>query len=593
MSTLYFNNASGNNQFESGANWSLTDSLAPGGLSTIPYGPWTSLGNGLSAGTGILFTGYDLVRATGCSTPIVGNANNFTRYGVDIYTSQIYPLATCYIDHITFSGEQVWGGTWNGDHVSFSQIRGGVFHGDYTHVDFCSGYVSAVYFYGDNTVVGNYDGGNVFYYGNNLHINSPLHSGSFVYGNNFYIYGWADASQIFGSGYVAGSGVYYIAGVPTSLNSVGSGYWNGGYYIGASLTTLSGEGNGFWNGTYYLNGQITTLNANGNGLNTFDGSYYASGQLNGWDFDNSWYVISGAKTTLNSNGNGLNTLNGIYYAWGQTTAWDVDNSWYVINGAKSSLDSSGNGLNSYDNLFYSGGALCINGYNDVHYSNGVADQFTGTDYDIYYGQTWFYVNGVTGSGGYYGDHYTSGVQDGFTGVDFDFGWNNTALYVNGNPGGGGYDGVHYSSLQDENTGPDYDYFYNETCFYSGGIFGSGTWSGENFVDGFPATYTGLGYDQYFNTDLLFAGNTTSISGGWYGTYFDQYQGNTGNYTGVAFDYGYNAWLAYANGGAFTNIPFPNQVAAGVSYGGLTGTLTSMRQSISISALVGMPPFVSF
>jgi hypothetical protein len=205
----------------------------------------------------------------------------------------------------TFNGNSYRIGAINGGTVVYDGLDGVNEYGYFSNGNLASGYhapTETYYIAGQATTLNSSGTGS---WNGLYYVNAVLASGWI--GGTYYISGNATSLDSSGTGYNSADNSYYITGTQTTLDSNGTGSWSGYYYITGTQTTLDGSGNGSWNNSYYITGTQTTLDSSGNG--SWDGYYY----------------ITGAQTTLDSNGTG---------------SW---NGYYYITGTQTTLDGSGNG----------------------------------------------------------------------------------------------------------------------------------------------------------------------------------------------------------------------------------------------------------
>lgn len=176
---------------------------------------------------------------------------------------------------------------------------------------------------------GDYNG-STYYYGepaNGYYSSIPGSS----YTNTYFYYGSPTTLNSSGTGYW--SGFYYIGGTSTTLDTCGNGYWNSNYYVegtisesaysscayawifqGSAQSGVDASGNGYSTSSYsyFLAGAQTTLDSVGSGF--WNGHAYYNGSLQPDGYNGYYYYLNDVQTTLDSSGNG--TWNGVTYAAG-------------------------------------------------------------------------------------------------------------------------------------------------------------------------------------------------------------------------------------------------------------------------------------
>lgn len=151
------------------------------------------------------------------------------------------------------------------------------------------------------------------------------------YTNTYFISGSTTTLDSNGNGYWGM--YYYVSGTQTSLDNCGNGSWNGNYYVdgavssssysscalswvyqGTSQSGLDSSGNGYSSTStaYFLSGVQTTLDSVGSGF--WDNHAYYTGSLQPTGYNGYYYYINDVQTTLDSSGNG--TWNGGTYVSG-------------------------------------------------------------------------------------------------------------------------------------------------------------------------------------------------------------------------------------------------------------------------------------
>ena len=281
---------------------------------------------------------------------------------------------TYYINSQATTLDENGDGVWNGEYYFAGSLANGVIGGVYYQGGYqATGVVDGVYYYYGSPATGIHGG---------VHYTAGVPSTG-VYSGVYYVSGSPGTGMNSGLLYSSGSlytGIsggyyfisgnlatgsdnvnYYINGICTTLDTTGSGVWNGACYNGGSLYTgLDGEtctiyyqngyiGSGWYTSTYYISGNATELNSSGTG--TYNSLYYFNGSiLNGSNGSN--YYIAGVCTTLDTTGNG--TWNELRYVDGSLANGSYYGA-YHINGVSTTLDENGNGF--WNTIKYCSGAI--------------------------------------------------------------------------------------------------------------------------------------------------------------------------------------------------------------------------------------------
>ena len=538
---LYYTNGGGDYTWENPSNW---NTAADGSGTTPDNAPWH---NGDTT-----YSDWDLYDATNGQTIYI-NAN-------DIGYGAIY--GKCYIGNIIANNSSIIiGGNWYGnlssayyiDGNAYYSINGGTFYGT---VDLNLGTINSGDFLGSVfTAVIN---GGTFESSASVGMIVVNGYGGQITGGTFYC-DLAGVPNI--------SGGYFYGNIDTYSSTYGYGLISGGIFeststVNIGATTVSG-------GDFYTTAIYTSSGGGISGGNFWNITQFTSN--GGTDF----YEISGGNfPSLTSLGavdhvTGGNFKNGTFPTGGNGAVFGR----YF-----------GSFISYYGCIFDYGTGLYLLLYNsDVignltggcalqHYTDGVADSFTGFDYDYGDGGYYGYNNGIALYGSYgvsYGGigstHYhseTSG-NDGYTGADID--WTNGTtlsqsgtIYINGteftclvgawdgvlyNTGGGGYwsgstTGIFHEYDGGYGQGSIYSAFYNgvelsdaSACLSngitSGGIQGVHYTLGSDCYTVTGDNFTGLDYDYNNFT----CGNDNAqylyVNGVWY----------TGKYQGDCYDGG--------------------------------------------------------
>jgi len=314
------------------------------------------------------------------------------------------------------------------------------------------------------------------------------------------------------TGYWDPTQTYYISGIATTLDSSGSGTWNGDTYVNGSTTSTTTvtttttstalcPTNGYCsaNDTYYISGNATTLNSSGNGVWN-DGSglkCYSTGSsasnvlFNGTGYcpQTNKYYLSGTETTLTSDGAGW--WLGDHYASG------------VINSL------SGTAFDPTVNPVKACGYDCIFSSSQITFTvDGTHGDFTADS------SQWSFVNGAivtwifSDSGSNQGTLIgTATFNNSGNGLYGNFGFiTGDATFNNGS--------INYSTVTGTALYQGYTGVANGVCYFNGerttlNSSCSGTWKGVSYVNGSTTTTTSTST----TTTTLLPTTTTSTCNG--------------------------------------------------------------------------------
>ena len=395
---LYYTNASGDATWENLANWNTAADGSGDNPTEVPWSDTDGSTSGsdlidASGGAGVSINSNidpNQVVSGSCDIPSINNGGiNGGTFSGDNFTNNALIGGGTFSGYGFINNDGIYGGTFTGDNFTNNGlIYGGTFSGyGFTNYNFIYGGTFSGYGF-INTNNGLIGGGT--FSGDNFTNNSTFTG---IYAEHYYTNGVLDASinGLYFDSY------YYPGGYEIFSNGVSNGFFNGG-----------------WMGVHYFNGYVDTAYI---GID-YD-FYYGEDFLYVYGSAITWVV--GWNGVLYNPGGGIDS---------QDTGWFTDYGY----------DPSGNTQYFFVNRYVFNG-----GWNGQHYTNGIADNFTGIDYDFFYGEDILYVGGGCASGGWGQYHYSPGI-DSFTGYDYDFYYGEDFLYVDGSAitWVGGWNGVLYN-----------------------------------------------------------------------------------------------------------------------------------------------------
>jgi hypothetical protein len=217
----------------------------------------------------------------------------------------------CYIDYSTYGCTNL-DYTGSGDHNGLTYYNGDPANGYYSGISNSYALFPAFFV---NGVATSLDSCGTGYWSGSYYVDGSANESAWSSCANMWVY---QGSTVFGvdssgNGWASTTMQYFIGGAPTSLDSMGSGFWNNhAYYSGSQ------QPNG-WNGYYwYINDQQTNLDSLGNG--TWNGVTYAAGvaQIVGtrfvgaasgdWNDVSNWRDAASNAATLLPDGNSTITV---------------------------------------------------------------------------------------------------------------------------------------------------------------------------------------------------------------------------------------------------------------------------------------------